>query len=260
FVIAHLVELDDGIVAAPGPYARRGLGVGQQAGAVAHHVPFYQRRVAADGYNTITRHPFQQVMADDDAATGMPIVAAPVAIDEDTVSVGPLHGVMFDGKPFIPRRGFAAAVLNDNARTAAFFLHQAAVYIMNIQLVEPYRLRYAEVLNFNNYSCSTCLSISSIVRNIETGQLPCRYVIEVYGGKMATVRLQARFIPLTVIGNYDGLLNRARPLGLELTLINAAGTEQQGVAGLERFLVHTVEATPGGGGIAPRRAVVAVTG
>src|SRR5690606_3997166 len=132
FVLSHLVELHVGVVTAPRPYPRGRFAIGQQPGAVAHHVPFNQRRIAANGYDAIARHPFQQVMADDDVPARVPVVAAPIAIDEDTVAVGPLHGVMFDGEPLVPRRGFAAAILDDDARTAACFLHQTSVHVVDV--------------------------------------------------------------------------------------------------------------------------------
>src|SRR5690606_30485271 len=103
------------------------------------------------------------------------------------------------------------------------------------------------------------LPLGAVIGDVEARKLPPRYVIEVHGSKEPSMCLQPGLVPLTEIGNYDGLCFRARTLRFELAFINAAGTEQQGVAGLERFLVHAVEASPCDGRIPTGGPVVPIT-
>ena len=138
FVVAHFVELDNSVVAAPRPDSCCRLSVGKHFGTVSHKIIFNNSSVATDGHDSVAGHLFNEIIPHYDISARMPVFTAPWRSPDNAVSFAAPYGAVFNCEAVEYRNDtvFIPSAFYKDARSPALFFDQTAVDIMDIECVK----------------------------------------------------------------------------------------------------------------------------
>lgn len=245
-VAADVVELNRGVVAAPGPETCGGFGHGQYVGAVAHHVVLDEGAVATDGNDTVAGHFFDKVVAHYGMLAGEPVAAVVIAFPDHGVTRAAHDVAVLDDEAVEARTYLFAFVDDVDAAASAQFLDGRPVDVADGESVDADVVRHAVVAAFYLQTRTQGQGLLACVYDFEVAHGKVFRIEDAYGIERGFVAYNAGFGQCFVsVGSYDdGLCGGTFSVDFELPVEGGSPFQQHLFAGSKGDFLDFLQALP----------------
>ena len=260
FMVAHLVKLNDRIVAAPGPDAGSRFRIRKNGGTVAHYVVFDQRAVTSDRNDTVARHLLYQVIADNRMFARMPVFPAAIAGPDHRIAGTAQDMAILDRQAVEYGDNILSTIDDQDTATTSFFFDQRAVHIPYVHTVHHYISGNSVIPAFYLQSRTVRTAFLSRIHNCD---IPERQVIRIENADSVQgciISYDARFIAFSVCFNVNPVIRRPLSRYFEFSCKGSASFQPYPVTGLQLDIPESGKTFPGGRFRQPALAVISVYG